>query len=303
MADESLPSHRRDPIKSSVGNVAAHRRRQYAVTVGKERRGALVRAKRLCRDGVVDDNDISLVKDMVTSEEDAALDALTSRAVEDLKSAILYQGKGAMQKKVEALRELRRLLSNSELPPVEAALKAGAVPALVQCLSFGPPDEQLLEAAWCLTNIAAGEPEQTKALLPALPLLIAHLGEKSSMPVAEQCAWALGNVAGEGEELRNILLAQGALPPLARMMLPNKGSTVRTAAWALSNLIKLFSVNSLHNLVCYVLVVSDIIVHNSQESEHAQNCSPVNSFILEVWLFDAIDFLKMSSVQVFIVNL
>ncbi|TXG59159.1 hypothetical protein EZV62_016988 [Acer yangbiense] len=29
-----------------------------------------------------------------------------------------------------------------------------------------------------------------------------------------------------------------ALPPLARMMLPNKGSTVRTAAWALSNLIK-----------------------------------------------------------------
>lgn len=35
---------------------------------------------------------------------------------------------------------------------------------------------QLLEAAWCLTNIAAGEPEETKALLPALPLLIAHLG-------------------------------------------------------------------------------------------------------------------------------
>ncbi|CAK9164800.1 unnamed protein product [Ilex paraguariensis] len=62
--------------------------------------------------------------------------------------------------------------------------------------------------------------------------------EKSSLPVAEQCAWALGNVAGEGEEMRNILLSQGALPPLARMMLPNKGSTVRTAAWALSNLIK-----------------------------------------------------------------
>lgn len=64
--------------------------------------------------------------------------------------------------------------------------------------------------------------------------------EKSSSPVAEQCAWALGNVAGEGEEFRNVLLSQGALPPLARMMLPNKGSTVRTAAWALSNLIKVF---------------------------------------------------------------
>lgn len=65
-----------------------------------------------------------------------------------------------------------------------------------------------------------------------------YFSEKSSLPVAEQCAWALGNVAGEGEELRDVLLSQGALQPLARMMLPNKGSTVRTAAWALSNLIK-----------------------------------------------------------------
>ncbi|KAL9399153.1 hypothetical protein Peur_008114 [Populus x canadensis] len=109
-----------------------------------------------------------------------------------------------MQKLVGALRELRCLLSKSEFPPVDAALKAGAIALLVQCLSFGSPDEQLLEAARSLTNIAAGKSEETKALLPALPLLITHLG---------------------GEELRSVLLSQGALPPLARMMLPYKGST------------------------------------------------------------------------------
>lgn len=65
-----------------------------------------------------------------------------------------------------------------------------------------------------------------------------YISEKSSAPVAEQCAWAIGNVAGEGEDMRNVLLSQGALPPLARMIFPDKGSTVRTAAWALSNLIK-----------------------------------------------------------------
>eukprot|EP00258_Populus_trichocarpa_P042287 XP_024458306.1 importin subunit alpha-9 [Populus trichocarpa] len=81
-----------------------------------------------------------------------------------------------MQKLVGALRELRCLLSKSEFPPVDAALKAGAIALLVQCLSFGSPDEQLLEAAWSLTNIAAGKSEETKALLPALPLFIAHLG-------------------------------------------------------------------------------------------------------------------------------
>ncbi|KAL6585380.1 Importin subunit alpha-9 [Orobanche minor] len=244
MADENSTPPKRGSIKSSVGSVAVQRRREHAVMIGKERREALMRTKRLCRVGVNSDADADVTAacdddyDMMTDEEQSVLESQTLKAVAELKHAIGYQGKGAMQKRVNALRELRRLLSKSECPPVGAALGAGAMPTLVECLSFGSPDEQLLEAAWCLTNIAAGKPEETKALLPALPLLIAHIGEKSSLPVAEQCAWALGNVAGEGEELRNVLLSQGALQPLARMMLPNKGSTVRTAAWALSNLIK-----------------------------------------------------------------
>ncbi|GLT55780.1 hypothetical protein SLA2020_288720 [Shorea laevis] len=261
MADEGLTSHRRDPIKSSVGNAAAHRRRQNAVTVGKERRESLVRAKRLCRVGISDESDVSLDHDMIIDEEQSILEAQTSSAVEELKSAVAYQGKGAMQKRVSALRELRRLLSRSEFPPVEAALKAGAISILVQCLSFGSPDEQLLEAAWCLTNIAAGKPDETEALLPALPLLIAHLGENSSLSVAEQCAWALGNVAGEGEKLRNVLLSQGALLPLARMMLPNKGSTVRTAAWALSNLIKGPDAKAANELIRVDGVLDAIVRH------------------------------------------
>lgn len=48
-----------------------------------------------------------------------------------------------MQKRVGALRNLRRLLSRSEYPPVEAAVKAGAISLLVQCLAFGSPDEQV----------------------------------------------------------------------------------------------------------------------------------------------------------------
>uniref|UniRef100_A0A1D1XP33 Importin subunit alpha n=2 Tax=Anthurium amnicola TaxID=1678845 RepID=A0A1D1XP33_9ARAE len=252
MADETghhAASHRRDPIKSSVHELAAHRRRQHAVTVGKERREVLVRAKRLCRDGVVDDNVAYLDGSMMIDEEKAAADAETSRTVEELKSVMVHLGKGGARKKIDVLRDLRRLLSKSEIPPAEAAVQAGAVPVLVQCLSFGSPEEQLLEAAWCLTNIAAGEPEQTRSLLPALPLLIAHLGEKSSVPVAEQCAWALGNVAGEGEDLRNTLLAQGVLFPLARMMMSNKGSTARTAAWTLSNLIKGPNHNAANELI------------------------------------------------------
>ncbi|XP_020578172.1 importin subunit alpha-9 [Phalaenopsis equestris] len=240
MADEesSPPPHRRDGNKTSVHNIAAQRRRKHAITLGKERREVLIRTKRMCREGFVNNNEASSEIDMIVNEEKASLDTRTFTIVEDLKSALRLQGKGATERKVDLLRALRHLLSKTEIPPIEAAIRADVIPSLAQCLSFGSEDEQLLEAAWCLTNIAAGEPEETKSLLPTLPLLIAHLGEKSSLPVAEQCAWALGNVAGEGEELRNILLAQGALMPLARLMMSDKGSMARTAAWALSNLIK-----------------------------------------------------------------
>ena len=61
-----------------------------------------------------------------------------------------FRGKGANQKRVSALRELRRLLSRSEFPPIEAALKAGAISLLVQCLSFGSPDEQVLRISHIL---------------------------------------------------------------------------------------------------------------------------------------------------------
>lgn len=54
---------------------------------------------------------------------------------------MLLRGKGAQKKKTEVLCALRRLLSQSEVPPIEAAIKAGAVPLLVQYLSFGSSDE------------------------------------------------------------------------------------------------------------------------------------------------------------------
>ncbi|GKC03514.1 putative reverse transcriptase domain-containing protein, partial [Tanacetum coccineum] len=64
----------------------------------------------------------------------------------------------------------------SEFLFVEIALKRGVMPLLGQCLKFGSEDKQLLEAARCLTNIAGGKSEETRAFLPILPLLIAHIG-------------------------------------------------------------------------------------------------------------------------------
>lgn len=62
--------------------MAGQRRRQQAITVGKERRDAVVRAKRMRR---ADDSDEGMLDDEQVSERALAED--TVKAVEDLKSA------------------------------------------------------------------------------------------------------------------------------------------------------------------------------------------------------------------------
>ncbi|GLT50435.1 hypothetical protein SLA2020_239220 [Shorea laevis] len=98
-----------------------------------------------------------------------------------------FKDKKETDSKVENLP----LFDNGSLEPEELAVssKRESERKLLQCPSFGTSDEQFLEAAWCLTNVAVGKPEETKAPLPALPLVIAHLGEKSSLTISEQCVW------------------------------------------------------------------------------------------------------------------
>ena len=51
----------------------------------------------------------------------------------------------------------------------------------------------MFEAAWAITNMAAGPPESAAAVLPAAPMLILLL-RCASTHVAEQSAWALGKI-------------------------------------------------------------------------------------------------------------
>ena len=62
------------------------------MVVGKERRESLVRAKRLCRvSSSCDDSGVCIENDMIIDEEQSILEAQTSSAVEELKSAVSFQ--------------------------------------------------------------------------------------------------------------------------------------------------------------------------------------------------------------------
>jgi hypothetical protein len=75
-----------------VRNTAANRRREQALAIGKERREALMRAKRVCRAPLSGSDEVVAEDgDMVIDEGKADLEARTTQAVEELKSALSSQ--------------------------------------------------------------------------------------------------------------------------------------------------------------------------------------------------------------------
>ena len=147
-----------------------------------------------------------------------------------------------------------------EDPPYLAVLSSGGIPLLMNALQPPCGDslalETIFEASWALTNLAVGDPQVVKAIVPAVPVLIMHLTGGSGFDVAEQCAWALGNIAGDDAEHRATLVANGAIPPLASLLIQGVKaaaaadppgsisgdspiiSAAGTASWALANLLR-----------------------------------------------------------------
>ena len=175
------------------------------------------------------------------------------------------------KKYLAAVHRLRHILSTYEEPPYMAAVRAGAVPVLIEALQPPHMDSTALEttfqASWALTNLAVGTSEVIKAIIPAAPILIAHISSPphGGFAMAEQCAWAIGNMGEDEVKYRAILIANGAVKPLAALFIrawnrnsqsispPKKAGSVskdtasldlealsaaETAAWALSILFK-----------------------------------------------------------------
>ena len=75
-------------------------------------------------------------------------------------------------------------------------------------------DEIVFEAAWAITNIASGESRHTRGVVEvgAVPKLL-RLVSHPDVRIAEQCIWALGNIAGDGTVYRDMLIQHGVVEP------------------------------------------------------------------------------------------
>lgn len=133
---------------------------------------------------------------------------------------------------------IRKMLSVDRNPPFAAVIESGVVPSLVEFLGRKDFPDLQFEAAWALTNIAAGTTDNTNLLIRcgAVPLFVELLSSPSP-DCRDQAAWALGNLGGEGAQCRDLVLSCGAMPALLTLLSGNEPINVmRNATWAVSNL-------------------------------------------------------------------
>lgn len=133
------------------------------------------------------------------------------------------------------VRGFRKILSVETSPPVKEVLACGVLPALVQMLQLHDKPKVQFEAAWALTNIASTS--ETKAIVDAGAVqYLTQLLSSPSAEVREQCAWCLGNIAGDCRTLRDVVLSSGAMQPLLQNITqPANKSLLDNCVWTLSN--------------------------------------------------------------------
>lgn len=136
------------------------------------------------------------------------------------------------------VQAIRQLLSIERNPPIDEVIGAHGVPVLAKLLHLHDYPAIQFETLWALCNIASGTSAQAMEVVKANTLeLFVQLLDASDMDVKEQAIWALGNIAGDGSELRDLCIEAGMIEPVIRCAsLSMRLSMVRNASWALSNL-------------------------------------------------------------------
>eukprot|EP00403_Amphidinium_massartii_P027028 CAMPEP_0178387710 /NCGR_PEP_ID=MMETSP0689_2-20121128/9213_1 /TAXON_ID=160604 /ORGANISM="Amphidinium massartii, Strain CS-259" /LENGTH=583 /DNA_ID=CAMNT_0020008081 /DNA_START=66 /DNA_END=1817 /DNA_ORIENTATION=+ len=140
----------------------------------------------------------------------------------------------------------RKLLSNQD-PPIQQAIES--VAKYLAYLAEDTWPKLQFEAAWALTNMAAGSTEQTRALVDAGAVDgFIRILRSENQDVALQAVWALGNIAGDSAALRDRVVAAGGMQEIISIFCPDEPYVAgalpwdcqlpQNVAWTLSNMVR-----------------------------------------------------------------
>jgi hypothetical protein len=159
------------------------------------------------------------------------------------------------------------LLSLEENSPLQKVIDNNLVPKFIANLARDDFPQIQFESAWCITNIACGEHKFAQNLLDhgAIEALIKLLAAQN-IEVIEQAIWALGNLAGDNVNIRNLIIQRGAVEPIAAIVsaCPAGTSFCRNSAWALTNLCRGRPVPAFYLIKNAIIAMAKVLIENSK---------------------------------------
>ena len=207
--------HRKGDFKKTVGAVEGRRRRAgTTLKIRKQKKEQQLKKKRA--GALSTPVETPAFATSLNEQLDSLKDAKPTLDDAPRLKSILTSPVASESNLVEATRGLRRILSVEKNIPARELVSLGIVPYLVRNLATSSPKSStslIFESAWALTNIASTECTMdvvdAGCIKPLVQLLL-----HADANIREQAAWCLGNIAGEGPALRDMVLQESALEPL-----------------------------------------------------------------------------------------
>ncbi|KAG5180508.1 armadillo-type protein [Tribonema minus] len=218
MSGRAIERRKQDYKRGVSCEDARRRRTEHQVSIRKNKR----------EEGLQKRRNLEVIEEPGPSDETAAAPDLQT-----LKAGLSHAD---VNVQIQCMRGIRKMLSKEGNPPVKLVMSAGLLPIIVATLSREDSTELMFEAAWAVTNIASTDYTAEVAAHGAIAPLSRLLMHKSA-DLREQCAWCLGNIAGDSPALRDLVLdggdaVRGLLLNITQAASP---SLMRNCVWALSN--------------------------------------------------------------------
>lgn len=227
------------------------RREQFAVDLRKQKRMDNASKRRLLSTSkystAAADGPENLSLDGITETLIVRFPALADGSLSDLARAKIVvdilQTPQPTEVVQQAVAVIRKTLSKDLNPPVRALMSVGAMPALMPYLAFGQyPKTLVYEATWAVCNLLSGPHEAVEefmslhGLQSLMPLL-----NCSDLDITEHAVWALGNLAADCAQYRDIVLLAGGHKAINLLLREPQNMTTaitRIAAWTLAIMLK-----------------------------------------------------------------
>lgn len=136
---------------------------------------------------------------------------------------------------------IRQLLSIEKNPPIEQVFNSGIVPKMISFLdpnNSSISDPLRLEAAWSITNLASSDTVFCHKIVDYGGLIAFNriLRQSTSLDVINQVIWGIGNIVGDSQKFRNIILEMNFVEYVVSKFFDYDIATQATLMWCISNI-------------------------------------------------------------------